>query len=73
MNYIVITTSEDGDVRVKQYTKEELEIVLSRGEIEFSAKIPDADPMYWEGYGIIIRGDIVTPTVTVESQKIELP
>lgn len=80
--YYWIDCSEDGDVRVHVYTKKELEIELDRsaravddGESApiFSRTLPGADPQYWDGKSIIIKGEIVVPSPRDVVQKWELP
>lgn len=80
--YYWINCSEDGDVRVHVYTKRELETELDRraravddGESApvFSQTIPEADPQYWDGKSIIIKGEIVVPSPRDVVQKWELP
>jgi hypothetical protein len=39
----------------------------------FASEIPDADPNYWCGKGIVIRGEIVVPKVMEVKTKLVLP
>jgi hypothetical protein len=75
-----IRGSEDGDVRVSAYTREEFETTINReadgvdGYLEnFASVIPDADPNYWHGKSIIIRGEIVVPKAMEVKTKLVLP
>lgn len=75
-----ISSSEDGDVSVHAYTREEFERAINRyadgvdNYLEnFASSIPDADPNYWRGKGIVIRGEIVVPKAMEVKTKIVLP
>jgi len=76
-----ISSSEDGDVSVRAYTREEFEKALNQrggyGEDSyldsFASEIPDSDPNYWHGKGIIIRGEIVVPKAMEVKTKLVLP
>ena len=69
--YVVITASEDGDIRVKKYTQEELtKFINDEEEGDFdtddfvNGKMleSNSDPMYWGGNSIlIIKGKIIIP------------
>jgi hypothetical protein len=80
--YYWIECSEDGDVRVSSYTKDELERVLGDPETNdpdgrrtsgLALAVPGSDPMYWNGKSIIIKGEIVVPKPRDVVQKWELP
>ncbi len=80
--YYWIACSEDGDVRVSSYTKDELERELNDPEINdpdgrrlagLSSSIPGSDPMYWDGKSVIIKGEIVVPNTVAVVKKWELP
>lgn len=69
--YIVVTASEDGDIRIKKYIQKELtEFINDEEEGNFdtddfvTGKMVETnpDPMYWGGNSIlIIKGKIVVP------------
>jgi len=63
--YFLITCSEDGEVRVRQYSKEELLTTLAAGDhgkIDFFGKVPAVDPMNWNtGKCLLIKGEIAVP------------
>lgn len=61
--YFLIHCSEDGDISVKQYSKDELLRLLKDedyGFIEFFDKMPKDSPVYWEKV-LIIKGEIMCP------------
>lgn len=63
--YFVIHCSEDGDIRVENLTKAELEKRLNEkywGQAPvFADALPDTDPNYWKGQYVVIKGTIVVP------------
>ncbi len=80
--YYEISCDDDGDVHVQAYTKEELERELERaakaekdGEParKFSSTVPGADPAYWDGKRILIKGEIVVPRPREVVEVWELP
>ena len=78
-SYFVISCSEDGEVSVDQYTKDELlSKVLSPNRpyygsnVEWLNSIEDNDPQHWDNGKIIIKGSIVTPTVKEVVTKMEI-
>lgn len=80
--YYWIDCSEDGDVSVMTLTKDELERRLNDPELYdpdgrivggLSPEVPGSDPMYWEGKSVIIKGEIVVPTIQRDLKKWELP
>lgn len=77
--YFKISCSEDGDVSVHAYTKEELVAELGRrtelGEPapKFCAAIPGSDPQYWDGKSVVIKGEIVVPAARRVVESWELP
>jgi len=64
-SYFLITCTEDGDIRVDQYSKAELLTTLAEGDhgkLEFMGKLVDEDPMNWKESGcLLIKGDIAVP------------
>ncbi len=85
--YIVVTVTTDGDVYVREQTKEAIEQEINDPDISDDSRcavlesIPgDADPNYWHGktatFGrdlkLIIKGELVTPTVVERVTKREI-
>lgn len=63
MHYLIYV-SEDGDVSVTEYKKEDLlRAIKDRdyGDLEFMCKLVETDPQYWGGKSLIIEGKIVSP------------
>lgn len=62
--YFLIHVTEDGDVYVKQYKKDDLLKVIKDGyfgDMSFLEHIEEENPQYWGANTLIIRGEIVTP------------
>jgi len=60
--YFFIHCSEDGDISVTQYNKEELlEIIKEYGDIKYFEKLEEEDPQCWGRNALIIKGEIATP------------
>ena len=63
--YFVIHCSEDGDVSVNHYTKDELLEALEGedygADIGFHDSLERHDPQYWGRKILIIKGSIVVP------------
>ena len=77
MSYFIISCSEDGDVRVSEYTREQVEAMLNSPEPgylvrDFVDKVPHRDISYWGGMAIIIKGEIVIPKVKEVVTKVTL-
>lgn len=79
MKYFVISISEDGDIRITEHSKKELERQMS-GEDGYPAaddireEIGEADPNYWGSKGtLIIKGEIVQPKAVEVVKRMELP
>lgn len=83
MSYIVISISEDGDVRVYQHKNAEPilhELEESGQHAYWLDHIPDPDPNYWGAktdtrgtHHLVIKGEIVTPHPVEKITKYELP
>ena len=64
MTYFLIHCSEDGDVSVTPYEKDDLLRAIKNkdyGPIEFMENINYGDPQYWGNKSLIIKGEIVIP------------
>ena len=73
--YIVITTSGDGNIKVDEMSKEDLSQRLMPdedgccyyGNLDEDTKILECltstDPKYWGRSILIIKGDVVVPTI----------
>jgi len=64
MSYFLIVCSEDGDISVTPYNKDELlEAIIEEDHdyIKFMQNIKDTNPQYWGNSRLIIKGEIVTP------------
>ena len=66
--YTLITSSEDGDIRIKKVTKEEILLMVNEAreeeyELDFFESLDNvnSDPMYWGEGNLLIKGDIVSP------------
>lgn len=62
--YFVIQCSEDGDVSVIEYEKDELLSLINAedcGDGSFFDTMPESDLQYWKNKTLIIKGDIVSP------------
>jgi len=63
MTYFVIYCNEDGEVWIKDYTKDQLLEELEEGSFsEFRDNLKENNPQYWGDSVLIIKGEIVTPT-----------
>jgi hypothetical protein len=67
----------DGDTKVREYTKKQLEQELEKEEFynsnkNFLTKISDPDTNYWGENPIIIKGQIVVPKIIEKVTKYEL-
>lgn len=78
--FFYIRGSEDGDVSIHEYTREGFEATINRESdgvdnylANFASEIPDADPNYWRGKCIVIRGEIVVPKAMEVKTKLVLP
>lgn len=64
-NYIIISVSEDGDVRVAETSAEDVARELDDGEHQldqFRSSIGEHDPMYWGSKPcLLIKGRVVVP------------
>ena len=64
-SYFLVTCSEDGDISISQYSKEELLTKLAAGDhgkLDFLGKLTDGDPMNWKNDKcLLIKGDIAVP------------
>jgi len=76
--YYRISGSEDGDVSISEYTREELLIEINE-EIEDNEKEPifrkdllEKDLMLWGDSSLIIKGQIVVPEPTVTVKEFKL-
>lgn len=76
MSYFTIRNS-DGDTRVDEWTKEELEERLEEGywgKVTHPDKLPEnSDTNYWGNSVLIIRGEVVSPKAVKTVIKLELP
>ena len=73
--YYLITCTEDGDHRIKEYTEQKLskeinEWLADGDEPEFESKLPDNLDMF-SGY-IIIKGEIIVPKKEKVVEKLSL-
>jgi hypothetical protein len=73
--YYVIDNS-DGDSRVTEYSKKELEYAINAEEIlgTFFDKYPaEPDTNYWRDTKLIIKGEVVFPKIVQKVTEYELP
>jgi len=74
--YFHIRCSEDGDVRVREYSKDEFKAMLNNRDespLRLVSKVPGSDPMYWDGQSIVIKGEIVVPVAVDSVREWEIP
>lgn len=74
--YFHICCSDDGDVSVREFSKEALKAMLNNRDeppMRLVSKIPGHDPMYWDGQSIVIKGEIVVPVALDTVKEWEIP
>lgn len=75
--YYVLTGSEDGDIRIEEFTEAEIQNRINDedygGDEKWLDKIEGSeDPLYWGPGGIIIKGRIVTPKAKTVVTEFEI-
>jgi hypothetical protein len=76
--YVVIACSEDGNVSIKAWSKEDLlDEVLNQddphyGTTECFTSMPDSDPQSWPRKLLILRGGIVVPKAVEKVTQYEI-